>query len=96
MAFIETQQDCLNYGGEWINRDFNFDNIGISMISLVSMQSTECWVDIMWQMVDAVNPGKQPVINNNMFFIIFGFLVMTFLTLLFLNLFVGVVIENFN
>ena len=60
------------------------------------MQSTECWIDIMLQMVDAVNPGLQPIINNNKIFIIYGFFVMIFLTMLFLNLFVGVVIENFN
>jgi len=53
-------QDCINYGGEWINKDFNFDNIGMAMISLVSMQSTECWVDIMWTMTDAVGPYMQP------------------------------------
>ena len=47
-------------------------------------------------MVDSVKPGFNPVVNTTPIFIIYGFFVMIFLTMLFLNLFVGVVIENFN
>lgn len=34
---ILTMQDCLNYGGEWINPDFHFDTTGKAMITLLSI-----------------------------------------------------------
>jgi len=37
-ALIETKWDCFNYGGEWINSDFKFDNIWDSLIGLFFVQ----------------------------------------------------------
>jgi len=51
---IITRYDCLLYGGEWANPDFQFDNTIESMITLVSIQSTEGWVDTMWYMIDVM------------------------------------------
>ena len=53
---IETMWDCLYYGGEWITPDFNFDNTINSLLTLISIQSTEGWIDVMWGTVDAVGP----------------------------------------
>jgi hypothetical protein len=49
---IVTRYDCLMYGGEWANPDFQFDNAIDSMVTLLSIQSTEGWVDTMWYMID--------------------------------------------
>lgn len=46
---ITNRYECLLYGGEWVNPDFEFDNCITSMITLLSIQSTEGWVDTMWQ-----------------------------------------------
>ncbi len=89
-------QDCLNYGGEWVNPDFHFDTTADAMLTLLSIQTTEGWIDVMWSMVDSVGQYKAPIQNNNLFYIIFCMSIMIFITLLFLNLFVGVVIETFN
>lgn len=51
---VITQQDCLNYGGEWVNPDFHFDSTASAMLTLLSIQTTEGWIDVMWAMVDAV------------------------------------------
>ena len=32
-----TQEDCLNYGGDWVAYHFNFDNIGDALLSLFCM-----------------------------------------------------------
>ena len=61
---ILTSEDCLNYGGEWINKDFNYDNIVSSMITLSSISSTEGWIDVMWSSVDANGRGNVPVVNK--------------------------------
>jgi len=50
----------------------------------------------MWAMVDGVGQYKVPKDNHAPSFIIFCMALMVFITLLFLNLFVGVVIETFN
>lgn len=39
---IETKWDCLNYGGEWVNRYLNFDNVFNAMVILYSI-STVNW-----------------------------------------------------
>jgi hypothetical protein len=41
---VKTKWDCLNYGGEWINKDNNYDTVLNSMTTLVGVQSTEGWV----------------------------------------------------
>jgi len=35
--FIQTKWDCLNYGGEWINSDLNFDTTTTSIITLITI-----------------------------------------------------------
>ena len=54
---IETMWDCINYGGEWVKPDLNFDTIFSSLLTLITIQTTERWIDdVMWASVDAVGP----------------------------------------
>lgn len=55
-AHIKDQWDCINYGGEWVNPDLNFDSTMQSMLTLATIQSTEGWIGVMWGSVDAVGP----------------------------------------
>jgi len=50
---IKNRYDCLDYGGEWVNSDQNFDNIGHSLITLFGVMTTEGWIGVMWNAVDA-------------------------------------------
>lgn len=84
------------YGGEWVNPDFMFDTTMSSMLTLVSTQSTEGWVDTMWYMIDVQGQELQPVRDSKRYYCLFAMGCLIFMTLLFLNLFVGVVIESFN
>lgn len=95
-VYIKSMWDCINYGGEWVNSDFNYDTTLRSLLTLFCLQSTEGWVDGMWQEVDAKERYMQPVEGGKPFYIIFGILIEILINLLFLNLFVGVVIETFN
>jgi hypothetical protein len=45
---INNKWDCINFGGEWMQRDFNFDDFWSSFLTLVSIQTLESWVPIMW------------------------------------------------
>lgn len=55
--------DCINYGGEWVQPDLNFDTTLNSVLTLVTIQTTEGWIDVMWSSVDAVGPYMQPKEN---------------------------------
>ena len=52
---IFTKWECLDYGGEWINRDNNFDNVANSMVTLFNLISSEGWTDVMWTGTDSVD-----------------------------------------
>jgi hypothetical protein len=83
-------------GGEWINQDHNFDTINNSMLTLVAIQSTEGWIDVMWSSVDSNQTDFSPIENNKPAMILLYFFLVFVLCLLFLNLFVGIVIDTFN
>lgn len=44
----------MDYGGNWVNSVFNFDNILHAMVNLYVLASTEGWIDLMWQGTDSV------------------------------------------
>ena len=92
-----TKWDCLNYGGEWIRPDLNFDTIFDSMATLSSISSTEGWTSVLWDITDSKDIDVVPVKNyKEVEGKIYTFAVMFFITLILVNLFVGVVVETFN
>jgi hypothetical protein len=54
MESVTDRNDCLNLGGEWANADQNFDTSLNSYVTLLSMATTEGWIGVMWNSVDAV------------------------------------------
>ena len=89
-GLIKDRWDCLNYGGEWVVPDHNFDNTAWAMITLYVVSSLEGWPDIMIQTIDMTDvnlgPSKENAVGHAMFYIIFIFIGSFF----FLNFFVGV------
>ncbi|KAM7387671.1 hypothetical protein PAMA_010015 [Pampus argenteus] len=80
----------------WKNTKVNYDNVGMGYLSLLQVATFKGWMDIMYAAVDSREVESQPVYEDNMYmylyfvcFIIFG----SFFTL---NLFIGVIIDNFN
>jgi len=81
---------------QWTRQYYNFDNLLQALLTLFVLCSIDGWVDIMYQGIDAVGPDEEPVEGandiNSLYFIAFlligGFLI--------LNMFVGVILENFN
>jgi len=57
---IITKWDCYNFGGEWTNPDLHFDNTIYSMLTLITIQTTEGWIDVMWRSSDMTGIDKQP------------------------------------
>lgn len=46
----------MDYGGDWIRLDSNFDNIGDAMLTMFKVALTEGWLDIMYWGTDT--PGE--------------------------------------
>jgi hypothetical protein len=84
----------LNYS--WVNPKINFDNVPNGYLSLFQVATFKGWMDIMRHAIDSREKDEQPKREERdlmylyfVFFIVFG----SFFTL---NLFIGVIIENFN
>ncbi|CAI2378685.1 unnamed protein product [Moneuplotes crassus] len=93
---VKTKQDCLDQGGSWDNYFVNFDNTINAMFALFQMTTTEGWVSVMNRGVDTRGIDKQPETNNQIFMIIYFVCFMVVGSLFIINLFVGVIIDNFN
>uniref|UniRef100_F7AKN1 Sodium channel protein n=1 Tax=Ornithorhynchus anatinus TaxID=9258 RepID=F7AKN1_ORNAN len=80
----------------WVTAKVNFNSVPQGYLALFQVATFKGWMDIMYAAVDAREKDEQPGFEENqymylyfVFFIIFG----SFFTL---NLFIGVIIDNFN
>jgi len=94
---VRNKTDCLtDPRNEWVNRAYNFDDLGQALMALFVLSSKDGWVNIMYTGLDAVGVDQQPIENYSewrlVYFISFLLLVGFFV----LNMFVGVVVENFH
>ncbi|CAI2381758.1 unnamed protein product [Moneuplotes crassus] len=93
---IETKQDCIDQGGSWKNYHVNFDNTINAMFTLFQMTTTEGWMSVMNRGVDTRGIDKQPETNYHIWMIFYFVWFMVIGSLFIINLFVGVIIDNFN
>ncbi|CAG9855273.1 unnamed protein product [Phyllotreta striolata] len=87
---------CKAENYSWDNSPMNFDHVGKAYLCLFQVATFKGWIQIMNDAIDSREMYKQPIRETNIymylyfvFFIIFG----SFFTL---NLFIGVIIDNFN
>jgi len=93
---IITAKDCTDLGGTWYHPKETFDNTFVATRTLFEMMSTEGWIDVMYRGIDSVDVGYQPKENNSSVPIIYFVIFMIFGSQFILNLFVGVIMDNFN
>uniref|UniRef100_A0A4W6EV03 Sodium channel protein n=1 Tax=Lates calcarifer TaxID=8187 RepID=A0A4W6EV03_LATCA len=99
---VNNKTECLTLINDnftevrWKNLKVNYDNVGMGYLSLLQVATFKGWMDIMYAAVDSREVESQPMYEDNLYmylyfvcFIIFG----SFFTL---NLFIGVIIDNFN
>jgi len=48
MAGIGNREDCFDFGGDWMNNDFNFDNIFNALEMMFIVANTEGWLSLMY------------------------------------------------
>lgn len=93
---INSKWDCLNIGGEWMNRVYNFDNSVNALITLFVFATTVGWSDLMRQTACATYIDYLPGDVPSSFWIFFFIVFMIVGSFFFLNLFIAEVINTFN
>ncbi|KAF0036298.1 hypothetical protein F2P81_011610 [Scophthalmus maximus] len=89
-------QDTVVAKREWLNNDFNFDNVFYGMLALFTISTFEGWPKLLYRAIDSDEEDMGPVFNNrvdvSIFFIIYIILIAFFM----MNIFVGFVIVTFQ
>ncbi|XP_068600029.1 dihydropyridine-sensitive L-type skeletal muscle calcium channel subunit alpha-1-like [Brachionichthys hirsutus] len=89
-------QDTVLAKREWLNGDFNFDNVLYGMLALFTVSTFEGWPKLLYRAIDSDQEDMGPVFNNrvdvSIFFIIYIILIAFFM----MNIFVGFVIVTFQ
>ncbi|XP_028287736.1 voltage-dependent T-type calcium channel subunit alpha-1H-like [Parambassis ranga] len=93
---ITNKTQCLQAGYRWVRRKYNFDNLGQALMSLFVLSCKDGWVSIMYDGLDAVGVDQQPIRNNNPWMLLFFISFLLIVSFFVLNMFVGVVVENFH
>ncbi|XP_030839908.1 voltage-dependent T-type calcium channel subunit alpha-1I isoform X5 [Strongylocentrotus purpuratus] len=94
---IKNRTQCeSNPENEWINQQYNFDNLAQALVALFVLASKDGWVDIMYNGIDAVGIDQQPQRDHNEWLILYFISFLLIVGFFVLNMFVGVVVENFH
>uniref|UniRef100_A0A8C4GIR7 Sodium channel protein n=1 Tax=Dicentrarchus labrax TaxID=13489 RepID=A0A8C4GIR7_DICLA len=80
----------------WKNLKVNFDNVGMGYLSLLQVATFKGWMDIMYAAVDSRDVESQPIYEANLYMYIYFVCFIIFGSFFTLNLFIGVIIDNFN
>nr|XP_061807408.1 sodium channel protein type 4 subunit alpha A-like isoform X1 [Nerophis lumbriciformis] len=100
-AEINNRSECLALQedtGEarWVNVKVNYDNVGQGYLSLLQVATFKGWMDIMYAAVDSREVEEQPSYEINLYMYIYFVIFIIFGSFFTLNLFIGVIIDNFN
>ncbi|XP_045043283.2 sodium channel protein type 9 subunit alpha isoform X1 [Desmodus rotundus] len=98
---VQNYSDCVALMNDsknvrWKNLKVNFDNVGLGYLSLLQVATFKGWMDIMYAAVDSVNVDKQPIYEYSLYMYIYFVIFIIFGSFFTLNLFIGVIIDNFN
>ena len=96
--FLRSKWDCLNSGGDWLNRFYTFDDSVSALLVFFVTSTAAGWSDLMMLCATSTQIDYLPLPDSEasiiwiIFFIVFVIVGCFF----FINLLVGVVISTFN
>uniref|UniRef100_A0A672VCJ1 Sodium channel protein n=1 Tax=Strigops habroptila TaxID=2489341 RepID=A0A672VCJ1_STRHB len=85
-----------NQSARWKNVKVNFDNVGFGYLSLLQVATFKGWMDIMYAAIDSREVSQQPKYEDNLYMYLYFVIFIIFGSFFTLNLFIGVIIDNFN
>ncbi|XP_061410681.1 sodium channel protein type 1 subunit alpha-like isoform X1 [Lethenteron reissneri] len=98
-SIIPHQNACLEQSPflRWKNLPVNFDNVASGYLALLQVSTFKGWMDIMYAAVDSrQNNTEQPRFEESSGYYLFFVIFIIFGAFFILNLFIGVIIDNFN
>uniref|UniRef100_A0A6I8NSE6 Sodium channel protein n=1 Tax=Ornithorhynchus anatinus TaxID=9258 RepID=A0A6I8NSE6_ORNAN len=99
-SLVNNKSDCslLNTTGElyWTKVKVNFDNVGAGYLALLQVATFKGWMDIMYAAVDSRGYEEQPLWEHSLYMYLYFVIFIIFGSFFTLNLFIGVIIDNFN
>uniref|UniRef100_A0A3B4H8B4 Sodium channel protein n=1 Tax=Pundamilia nyererei TaxID=303518 RepID=A0A3B4H8B4_9CICH len=90
----ETHNDTSTH--YWSKVKVNFDNVGAGYLALLQVATFKGWMDIMYAAVDSRAVEEQPIKEINLYMYLYFVIFIIFGSFFTLNLFIGVIIDNFN
>ncbi|XP_034559541.1 sodium channel protein type 4 subunit alpha-like [Notolabrus celidotus] len=99
ISIINNKSDCLNMNDTqfyWTKVKVNFDNVGLGYLSLLQVATFKGWMEIMHAAVDSRGVEEQPIREINLYMYLYFVVFIIFGSFFTLNLFIGVIIDNFN
>ncbi|XP_041848219.1 sodium channel protein type 1 subunit alpha-like [Melanotaenia boesemani] len=99
ISVVNNKSDCLAMNDTqfyWTTVKVNFDNVGLGYLSLLQVATFKGWMEIMNAAVDSRGVEEQPSREINLYMYIYFVVFIIFGSFFTLNLFIGVIIDNFN
>ncbi|KAM8867062.1 sodium channel protein type 8 subunit alpha-like isoform 1-T1 [Synchiropus picturatus] len=99
---VNNKTECFAYINanysevRWKNVKINFDNVGAGYLALLQVATFKGWMDIMYAAIDSRKVEDQPLYEDNLYMYIYFVIFIIFGSFFTLNLFIGVIIDNFN
>ncbi|KAM7378876.1 hypothetical protein PAMP_004470 [Pampus punctatissimus] len=99
ISVVNNKSDCLSMNDTqfyWTKVKVNFDNVGLGYLSLLQVATFKGWMEIMHAAVDSRGVEEQPIREINLYMYLYFVVFIIFGSFFTLNLFIGVIIDNFN
>uniref|UniRef100_A0A3Q2Z1H8 Sodium channel protein n=1 Tax=Hippocampus comes TaxID=109280 RepID=A0A3Q2Z1H8_HIPCM len=96
---VNNKSDCMAMNDTqyyWTKVKVNFDNVGLGYLSLLQVATFKGWMEIMHAAVDSRGVEEQPIREINLYMYLYFVVFIIFGSFFTLNLFIGVIIDNFN
>ncbi|XP_048366458.1 sodium channel protein type 4 subunit alpha-like [Sphaerodactylus townsendi] len=97
---VKNRSDCEKFNHTqriyWTTVKVNFDNVASGYLALLQVATFKGWMDIMYAAVDATGDERQPAFENSLYMYLYFVIFIIFGSFFTMNLFVGVIIDNFN
>uniref|UniRef100_A0A8C1KZS5 Sodium channel protein n=1 Tax=Cyprinus carpio TaxID=7962 RepID=A0A8C1KZS5_CYPCA len=99
VTLVNNKSDCQSMNDTqfyWTKVKVNFDNVGLGYLSLLQVATFKGWMEVMYAAVDSRGVEEQPVKEINLYMYLYFVIFIIFGSFFTLNLFIGVIIDNFN
>ncbi|XP_048050616.1 sodium channel, voltage-gated, type I-like, alpha isoform X3 [Megalobrama amblycephala] len=99
VADVYNKTECVNWVENvtyWRTLKINFDNVGNGYLALLQVATFKGWMPIMYAAVDSRGVEEQPEYEVNLYMYLYFVIFIIFGAFFTLNLFIGVIIDNFN